>query len=78
MGIPMPRLIASLRAGERALIPWAWAVNGVTSVTSSVLATMIALSWGFRITLLAGALAYLGAYVAGRRLILVAEEHARR
>ena len=59
MGVPFPLGLAIL--GKRAphLVPWAWAVNGSVSVISAVLATLLALSFGFSwVTIGAGA-AYL-------------------
>lgn len=61
MGMPFPRLLGALQEQEPALVPWAWGVNGALSVVASVLAALMALSWGFRAVLLAGAVAYLGA-----------------
>jgi hypothetical protein len=66
MGIPFPSGLAWLRARAPELIPWAWAVNGCTSVLASVLAAMLALSAGFSWVLVAAALAYGGAWVALR------------
>ncbi len=57
MGIPFPALIR--RVGQRqrrvALI---WALNGVFSVLGSILAVVIAMTWGFSLALLAGAVLY--------------------
>lgn len=61
MGMPFPRLLGALQEQEPALVPWAWGVNGALSVVASVLAALMALSWGFRAVLLAGGVAYLGA-----------------
>lgn len=61
MGMPFPRLLEVLQEQEPALVPWAWGVNGALSVVASVLAALMALSWGFRAVLLAGGVAYLGA-----------------
>ena len=61
MGMPFPRLLEALQEREPALVPWAWGVNGALSVVASILAALMALSWGFRAVLLAGAVAYLGA-----------------
>ncbi len=66
MGIPFPGGLAWLRERAPGLIPWAWAVNGCTSVLASVLAAMIALSVGFSWVLAAAGLAYLGAWFALR------------
>ena len=46
------------RAEKSQLIPWAWAVNGAASVIASVLAALLALSFGFGWVLRLGALLY--------------------
>jgi hypothetical protein len=66
MGTAFPAGLAWLRARAPGLIPWAWAINGCTSVLASVLATMIALSAGFSWVLALGALAYVGAWLTLR------------
>jgi hypothetical protein len=66
MGIPFPDGLAWLRERAPGLIPWAWAVNGCTSVLASVLAAMVALSAGFSWVLIAAAVAYAGAWIARR------------
>lgn len=63
MGIPFPRLTGALQAQEPGLVPWAWGVNGALSVVASVGAAALSLSWGFRLTLGVGILAYLGAWL---------------
>ncbi|MGB7116229.1 MAG: hypothetical protein WBD56_08790, partial [Anaerolineales bacterium] len=66
MGIPFPAgitLVADIE--KRSLtIPWIWGVNGSTSVVSSVLAALIALSCGFSWVFRIGALCYTGAWIA--------------
>ena len=66
MGTPFPGGLAWLRERAPGLIPWAWAVNGCTSVLASVLAAIIALAVGFSWVLVAAALAYAGAWIALR------------
>jgi len=69
MGIPFPAGIQWLQsldtAGEVAAkqrhIPWVWATNGAASVISSVLAALLALTFGFNCALKLGALCYAGA-----------------
>ena len=61
MGVPFPRAIRMLGGHAPALVPWAWAVNGSTSVVSAILATVLALSFGFTWVMLGGAAAYLTA-----------------
>ena len=63
MGMPFPQGLARLANGEQALIAWAWAVNGASSVVASILAALLALSFGFSIVLAVGAACYLGALV---------------
>ncbi|MDH7484713.1 MAG: hypothetical protein QHJ81_00380 [Anaerolineae bacterium] len=64
MGVPFPRGIGLLERRTPRLIPWAWAVNGCTSVLSSILAALGALSWGFSAVLGAGAACYAGAMLS--------------
>ena len=61
MGVPFPRSIRMLGEQAPALVSWAWAVNGSTSVVSAILATVLALSFGFTWVILGGAAAYLAA-----------------
>ena len=66
LGMPFPlgMKLAAERSG--ALAPWLWGVNGATSVCASVLAAVIALSWGISASFWAGLVCYLvalGAFV---------------
>jgi hypothetical protein len=63
MGMPLPQGIRKLHTFAPHIIPWAWGVNGALSVLSSILAALIALSFGFRWSLILGALFYAGAYL---------------
>ncbi|HEX2869114.1 MAG TPA: hypothetical protein VHO03_18880 [Ignavibacteriales bacterium] len=58
MGIPFPK--GSLRVKE--LIDWGFAVNGAASVLGSALIILVAISFGFTVSLLLAGLLYLGAY----------------
>ncbi|MEK6589239.1 MAG: hypothetical protein AABZ11_01025, partial [Nitrospinota bacterium] len=58
MGIPFPAGIKLLEKYNIKIIPWAWCVNGCSSVVSSVLVILTALSFGFKITLILSAAAY--------------------
>ena len=58
MGIPFPKGMAWLEHSSPDLIPWAWGVNGAASVVASVLASLLALSAGFTVVLIGGALCY--------------------
>lgn len=52
MGMPFPLGLAQTADRAPALIPWAWGINGCASVISAVLATMLALHFGFAVVLL--------------------------
>jgi hypothetical protein len=63
MGIPFPRTLSVLQEEAPGLVPWAWGVNGALSVVASVLAATAALSWGFGMVLVLGALCYGAAWL---------------
>jgi spermidine synthase len=66
MGTAFPGGLAWLQDRGPGLVPWAWAVNGCTSVLASILAAMVALSAGFSWVLIAAAVAYGGAWAVLR------------
>ena len=47
MGVPFPTALARLAGGAPTLVPWAWAVNACASVVAAVLATVLAIHFGF-------------------------------
>jgi hypothetical protein len=51
MGMPFPLGIRLVDQVNAALVPWAWGVNGFSSVVGSILAVMIAQSYGFSLVL---------------------------
>jgi spermidine synthase len=59
MGMPMPIGIRLLARTAPEVIPWAWGVNGATSVMGSVAALVIAILSGFNQALLIGGGLYL-------------------
>ncbi|MEK6285978.1 MAG: hypothetical protein AABO57_09585 [Acidobacteriota bacterium] len=59
MGMPMPIGIRILARNAPEIIPWAWGVNGATSVMGSVAALVIAILSGFNQALMIGAGLYL-------------------
>lgn len=65
MGMPFPVGIRAIRKGQ---IPWAWCINGCFSVMSSVLAVVVALSFGFKVVLLLAIVAYVMALVLSLKL----------
>jgi predicted membrane-bound spermidine synthase len=71
LGMPMPLGIRLLNRRAPDLIPWAWGLNGSTSVMGSVAAVIIAMHWGFNTALIVGSVAYLGSGLflgLGRRI----------
>jgi len=67
MGMPFPLGLARVWLHARALVPWAWGVNGCASVLGAVLANLIAMSWGFSSVVLAASLLYAAAATILRR-----------
>lgn len=64
LGMPLPLGMALLHP-EGDAIPWSWGVNGAASVLGTILAVVVAMNFGFNLTILLGAGLYL---VAGRLL----------
>ncbi len=65
MGAMIPSVIRRLANSNAELVPWGWGINGATSVVGTVLATVIAIYFGFTATFIVGALAYLAAGLLG-------------
>ncbi|MBT2324302.1 SAM-dependent methyltransferase [Variovorax paradoxus] len=65
MGMPFPLGLARVEAVDARLVPWAWGINGCASVTGAVLATLLAIHFGFTAVVLA-ALALYGLAAAAR------------
>ncbi len=63
MGLPFATLVRRIGARTPSLVPWAWAINGCSSVVSAFLAALLALSAGFTAILWMGAGAYLMAWL---------------
>jgi hypothetical protein len=69
MGMPMPIGIRLAHREEAALIPWAWGVNGATSVLGSVATFILAITFGFNQALIVGLVIYaLAAALIGRKI----------
>jgi hypothetical protein len=58
LGMAYPLGINILRDFSEALVPWAWGMNGVMSVLTSVLATFLASRIGFTGAFMTGIAAY--------------------
>lgn len=58
MGMPFPLGLSRVWSGAPTLVPWAWGVNGCASVLSAMLATLIAMNFGFSVVISAAAVLY--------------------
>ena len=58
MGTMFPKGIAYLEEGAPDWIPWAWGINGATSVISAIASALLALTFGFSIVIAGGAVCY--------------------
>src|SRR5262249_53698521 len=67
MGVPFPTGLARLAQSAAAFVPWAWGVNACASVVAAVLATLLAIEFGFdAVIVLAVALYAIAAAAAWR------------
>lgn len=58
MGMPYPLAMANLVHHAKYYIPWAWGINGCASVISAVLASLLAIHFGFSTVILLAAILY--------------------
>lgn len=58
MGIPFPLGLSRVARTTPEFIPWAWGINGCASVISAVLATILAIHFGFTVVVSLAALLY--------------------
>ena len=63
MGMPFPLALASLGNTSASMIPLAWGVNGCASVVSAILATILAMHFGFTIVIGLALLLYVAALI---------------
>ncbi len=61
MGVPFPKGIEIIGRLAPDLVPWAWGINGCTSVLASILSAMLAISFGFSRVLVGASVAYVAA-----------------
>ena len=64
LGMPFAGGLRTIETAYPGLVPWIWAINGSASVIGSILATILALSWGYRTVLILAAICYIGALAA--------------
>ena len=59
MGMPFPVGLDILTKHAVHYVPWAWGINGCASVISAVLATLLAIHFGFSAVILAAVILYM-------------------
>ncbi len=59
MGMPFPLGLRRVAETAPDFIPWAWGINGFASVVSAVLATLLAIGFGFNAVILLALMMYL-------------------
>lgn len=64
LGMPFPIGIGAAAGRADALTPWLWGINGAASVTCTVLATVVALTWGISASFWTGVGCYVVALIA--------------
>ena len=60
MGMPFPVGLTQVANHAPALLPWAWGVNGCASLLSAILATLLAVHFGFNWVIVCAVLLYVG------------------
>ena len=58
MGMMFPLGLKRVGYAQAQLIPWAWSVNGFTSVLATLLAPLLAMHWGFDVVIWVAAVCY--------------------
>jgi SAM-dependent methyltransferase len=74
MGMPFPLGLARVSARLPDLVPWAWGINGCASVLSAVLATILAIHFGFTAVVAIAVVLYVTAAAAFRAPLAVAAD----
>ncbi|MGZ6249858.1 MAG: spermine/spermidine synthase domain-containing protein [Syntrophales bacterium] len=71
MGIPFPSGLSALSTEGGGFIAWAWSINGFFSVIGSSATVLIAISWGFKSTMMIAVLLYAVAAFTFARLLKI-------
>jgi hypothetical protein len=66
MGLPFPLGLARVARQMPDMLPWAWGINGCTSVLSAILATILAMHYGFTVVVKLALVLYVLAAVVGQ------------
>ena len=70
MGIMFPKGLARLERDAPHLVPWAWGINGTTSVMAAAAAALLALTWGFQLVVTVGAASYAAVALLARDTVM--------
>jgi hypothetical protein len=68
LGMPFAHGIAIVQQRNPSLVPWAWAVNGSTTVIGSIATVILSMNFGFAAVLLIAGAVYLVAFASLRLL----------
>ncbi len=69
LGLPFATAIRHLSSRQPRFIPWAWGINGLTSVAGSILAIVVAMHAGFPLVIAVAALSYVLAALFMKRVL---------
>ncbi|MCK5050573.1 MAG: hypothetical protein KAS53_02450, partial [Candidatus Cloacimonetes bacterium] len=68
MGIPFPQGLVRIKKTDTSRIAWAWGINGFFSVISIMLATILAILFGFKFVFIIASVCYLTAGLISLKL----------
>jgi spermidine synthase len=68
LGMPFPAGLARVAARSGPFVPWAWGINGMLSVVSSLASYLVGMAAGYTAMFYAAAALYAGALALSRRL----------
>ncbi len=74
LGIPFPLGILALQGTPAGAVAWAWGLNGLFTVIGSLLSVVLAIFFGFRVTILVALSIYAVAFLAFSRMRLQAAD----
>jgi spermidine synthase len=64
LGMPFPLGLYVFRGRYRNFLPWAWSLNGAFSVIATPLASLLALTYGYRLVLMVALACYFAVYLS--------------
>ena len=64
LGVPFPLGLYVFRGRYKNFLPWAWSLNGAFSVIATPLASLLALTYGYRLIVMVALACYLAVYLS--------------